>query len=394
MFHDDRFDQDIYAYRTPGYPLFLAACGASPVAARAAQAFLDISIALAAYLLARQVRGSRSGVSEEVQSNLDLKTTDPCPLLAAAFIAFNPFLVYFSGLILSETLFAAMLMWGVVFLAWYPAGERDGGDTAKAPDGLFNTAQLSGLALLALSILVRPASLFLPILIAAITPAARLRQRISRIAIAILLIFLILLPWAIRNRLLLGRWVWLTTNGGITQYDGFNPAATGASDQSFLQRPDLQHVRSMSEVDRDRYFSNLASGQIRMWLRSDPARLFSLAAAKLARTWSPVPLSAEFGSRKIYLFVAAIFAIPFDLLIILGLIAGRLPWRMKVLLLAPALYFTAVHALSVGSLRYRIPSEPPLAIIAAAGVGLLKPRMDKKPGMNIRGSGTREGKQA
>jgi hypothetical protein len=38
-----------------------------------------------------------------------------------------------------------------------------------------------------------------------------------------------------------------------------------------------------------------------------------------------------------------------------------------IFLLLPALYFTAVHALSVGSLRYRVPAEPPLAVLAAAG---------------------------
>ena len=37
-FHDPRFDQTVYAYRTPGYPAFVALCGGSPRAARAAQA--------------------------------------------------------------------------------------------------------------------------------------------------------------------------------------------------------------------------------------------------------------------------------------------------------------------------------------------------------------------
>ena len=36
-------------------------------------------------------------------------------------------------------------------------------------------------------------------------------------------------------------------------------------------------------------------------------------------------------------------------------------------MLVPAIYLTIVHALSVGSLRYRLPADPALALLAAAG---------------------------
>jgi hypothetical protein len=38
------------------------------------------------------------------------------------------------------------------------------------------------------------------------------------------------------------------------------------------------------------------------------------------------------------------------------------------LLMLPAVYFTLLHALSVGSLRYRIPAEVPMAVIAASAL--------------------------
>ena len=37
-------------------------------------------------------------------------------LVAAMFVAFNPFLVYFSALILTETLFTTMLAWGMLLI--------------------------------------------------------------------------------------------------------------------------------------------------------------------------------------------------------------------------------------------------------------------------------------
>jgi hypothetical protein len=52
-------------------------------------------------------------------------------------------------------------------------------------------------------------------------------------------------------------------------------------------------------------------------------------------------------------------------LVLLGLVTANLPRNVKLLLLSPALYFSIVHAATIGSLRYRIPAEPPMAILAA-----------------------------
>jgi hypothetical protein len=227
-----------------------------------------------------------------------------------------------------------------------------------------------GMLLLSLSILFRPSALLLPIVLAAIIPASAGR-RTARIAWCAALIVACLFPWALRNRLTLGSWVWLTTNGGITRYDGFQPAATGASNQSFVQLPEFARARLMTEVQRDAFFSSRAHSQFRSLVHEDFPQLVRLTALKLGRTWSPLPLSADFGSRRLYVVIALIFAVPFYVLVLLGICVGELPRRMKVLLLAPAVYLSLVHAVSVGSLRYRVPVEPPLTIIAAAGAVVL-----------------------
>jgi hypothetical protein len=70
-----------------------------------------------------------------------------------------------------------------------------------------------------------------------------------------------------------------------------------------------------------------------------------------------------------YRLISAAYALPLDVLAIAGLFCSRRFSRLaKGLLLTPAVYFTVVHALSVGSLRYRVPVEPMLAALAAAGV--------------------------
>jgi len=66
-----------------------------------------------------------------------------------------------------------------------------------------------------------------------------------------------------------------------------------------------------------------------------------------------------------------LYSLPFDALVILGLCYGPTSRAVKVFLVLPAIYITVVHAMSVGSLRYRLPAEPPMAILAALGAQVL-----------------------
>lgn len=354
-FFDPRFAEDVWAFRTPGYPLLIAACGGNVRAVRVAQAFIDTSTVLAIYLLARRWLGRRSSV------------------VAAAVVAVNPFLVYFTGLILTETLFTAMLAWGMVLVL-----RRQDGETGRVtPVGWGATlVWLLGALLLVLSILVRQSAIALPLVLA--VAAALVNRRhgapyhrrwpLPVGATVVLLTVLVLLPWAWRNYRILGQWVWTTTNGGITLYDGLNPDATGASDQSFVRS--LPQLRAMGEVGRSEYLSD----QAKQFARQQKRRVVELAVAKAARTWSPVPLSQEYGDWK-YRTVGLLYTMPLYLAVLLGLLRGggsgtALPRAAKVYLLLPAIYFTAVHMLSVGSLRYRVPAEPPMAVIAASVAAL------------------------
>jgi hypothetical protein len=175
----------------------------------------------------------------------------------------------------------------------------------------------------------------------------------------LLLTLLVLFPWAVRNSRMIGRWVWTTTNDGVTLYDGFNPDADGSSDQSFLRG--MPQLAAMGEAGRSEYLSLKA----KEFVREHPTRALQLAALKAGRTWSPVPLSREYGSTRNRI-IALAYTAPFYLLVLAGLIGSGLRRSAKVFLLLPAIYFTAVHMMSVGSVRYRLPVEPPMAVIAAS----------------------------
>lgn len=341
-FVDPRFGTAVHAFRTPGYPAFLALCGGNVRVARGAQVLLDTSTVLAAFLLGRRWM------------------SEAACLFAAMLVALNPFLIYFTGLLLTETLFTAMLAWAMVLLAW--------------PGGIESVRRarlmwLGGVLLLALAVLVRPGAIGLPVGLALCGALANRHAtaayRLSRLwplpvgATALLGTALILSPWAYRNRLVVHQWVWTSTNGGFTAYDGFNPDADGSSDQRFVQ--EMPQLKTMDEVDR----SNYLTARARDYADAHPERLTGLALAKVARMWSPRPLSDDFG-RSAYIAVALLYGAPFFLLVFAGLFAPSLPGTAKMFLLAPAAYLTLVHALSVGSLRYRVPAEVPMAVIAAA----------------------------
>lgn len=386
-FFDDRFAQAVYAYRMPGYPAFLAACLGRPLVARLAQAAVDTSTVLAVALLARMLLPGRAGRSGA--------------LVAAGLVAVNPYLVFFTGLLLSETLFTGMLAWGMVLLVAGGRGGRFGPEPA-AEDGvepaspssepvpspphrpvLGTLLWLLGGLTIAASALVRPSAPPLTVILgvlaafAAKPPRPRSGDRLAArepfrprwplpvAATMLLLSAAVLAPWAYRNSLVVGAWVWTTTNGGVTAYDGFNPDATGASDQTVLRS--LPQLRSMTEVARSDYLSARAAE----FVRDNPRRALQLAVAKAARTWSPVPLSDEYGGWR-YWAVGLGYTVPLYVLVVLGIYRGSMRRAAKVYLLAPAAYFTLVHMASVGSLRYRIPVEPPLAVVAASGLSALR----------------------
>jgi 4-amino-4-deoxy-L-arabinose transferase-like glycosyltransferase len=342
-FSDPRFEQTVLAYRTPGYPILIWLCDAQVQIVRIAQAVLDAASIVAIYLLARRWLHPIAA------------------LVAAGFVAVNPYMIFFSGLILSETLFTAMMLWGMVLLV-----ESGGPWPVEKPK---RWMWLGGGLLLALSVLVRPGAIGLPVVLGA--GAALVGDRSPRghwpmpvMATMILLTAIVLFPWAARNRLELNDWIWTSTNDGITRYDGFNPNATGASDQRFVQW--MPWLSDMSETARSRYLANLADH----WIADHPLAALQLAVVKIGRTWSPVPLSESYGTRALYWYAGLIFGGMMDALIVVGLLWGKLPRAVKRFLLLPALYFTVSAALSVGSLRYLLPAQGSMAILAAAAMEL------------------------
>ncbi|MHC4441005.1 MAG: hypothetical protein ACYTBZ_04950 [Planctomycetota bacterium] len=343
---------DEFGYRAtymPGYPAFLALfdwCAQPLFWARIVQAFLGALASPATYLLAK-----RWGAL--LKSNDSTISYSQVALLAGLAVAFDPFLIFFCGLLLTETLFTTALVFAWIFVL-----DLSGTDSRSR----YGHAIVAGV-MLSICIMLRPSAV---ILIIAVPVALVLYRRFDRSAVvagALIVVVVVagLLPWALRNRTAIGQWCWLTTRGGISLYDGLHEGATGASDLAHTK--EMPEVAGKSETEWDDYFRNralTAAGQ-------DPLRVLRLAGCKFLRMWNLIPNVGAYRTGLIT-SVSAIWMLVLLLSAAVGWWRERHAVRLWVMLLLPAIGFTLLHAIFVASIRYRVPVMPMIIILSATGI--------------------------
>lgn len=327
------------ATRMPLYPAFLSVFTGFPnglVIAKGCQWLIGALAAVLAGGVASGLFGRRIGLS------------------AALLVAFDPFLIFFSSLLLTETAFIAALT-GLWWIA-----------TPIVVNRRASLRRWIGFGLIAaLCVYLRESTLGL---VAALVVLLLLRLRLHRrsivgAAIVVGIVAILLLPWAARNRMVVGEWCWLTTRGGISLYDGVGPSATGASNLGSIKQ--MPAVEGLTEVQWNGYFLRESFREI----RTDPGRVFRLARVKLARLWNPFPNVATHQSSLLRLISAA-WNIPIFALAAVGALrllstGGHTGVGVALLLVLPAVYFSALHSLFVGSVRYRLGAMPAMEILAA-----------------------------
>jgi 4-amino-4-deoxy-L-arabinose transferase-like glycosyltransferase len=162
-------------FRTPGYPFFIALIysisGKFPQAVLIFQYFLDSLTALLVVLIFFRI------FRKPVYS-----------YIAGILYALNPFTVFYSNLILTETLFTFILATAVYFFILF------------LQDYQRKYLILSSF-LLGLCTLCRPISLYLPLLLIPfiLTIGYRIKDKIINVLIFLMIFYIILLPWYVRN---------------------------------------------------------------------------------------------------------------------------------------------------------------------------------------------------
>ncbi len=332
-----------YVLRMPGFPLLLslpiALFQGSFLATRLCLAGVGTAACGLVYLLGRELVDHRIGLS------------------AGWFTAVSPAMVGFSVMILSETAFAVGILGSLWAMTCLLREVAEGNPLPR----LCGWALATG-GFVAVATFMRPSWLPMALMFSAWLLFRGRFRRESLITAAVLAgsVFLLLMPWAARNHQRTGHWVFTTLWSGPSLYDGLNPHATGESDMTFFDQDNL--LSSMSEYEVNRHYWRAGLD----YAREHPGRALQLALVKLWRFWKPWPSAAEAGGWASKIVIAA-----FSLLLFAACLAGAWLYRRNFVLLAltvgPVLFFSVLHAIFVGSLRYRLPAEYPLAVLAAAG---------------------------
>lgn len=312
----------------PFYPLLIAATGGIPTLQVAADMVLSVATV---WLIAQIV--------------LAITHDRLAALAAAAIWALYPPAVFYVPVGLTETLFMFLLLLGFLLL--------------------YRDRYWPGSVVLALSILTRPAvELLAPVLVLAFAVVVHrkgLRRGLVELAKFALVYLMLMAPWWAHNHARYGTFVRLNVGTGLVLYAGNNPMNRSGGGIGGVDYDDKPFLGIADPLQRDRAMQRAAFE----FVRDNPGRFTELAVQKFWRLWRPWPYAPAY-SRSVYVIAIAASFVPVLLLGIAGLVWGlRRYWRFYLPLVLFMAYTTAIHMVTIGSLRYRFPMEPMLVVFAA-----------------------------
>lgn len=338
-------------FRTPGYPILLAPIflmeGSEPSVfwGRVLSVLFGTISVAGVWWWAKRLFGPTAG------------------RIAAGLAAIYPGAIATSALVLTEAPFAPwmilhLLLWTA---AWQSESRKRSGWLA-----------LGGGMAAGVATLIRPSwLLFIPFAVALGLVFGKPRTRHLTLGLAMLAgLVLVMAPWWVRNYRVCGHFVATSLQTGASLYDGQGPQANGASDMQFVSSITADEHNDPagaggSPDDTFEYRLNCRmQAEAVAAMRQDPGRALGLAPIKLLRIWNVWPNEASLSNWVIRLGVAGAY-VPVMLLAIVGV------WRTTrrgwpyVLCWLPAVYFSLLHMVFVGSIRYRQPAMLGLIVLAA-----------------------------
>jgi len=332
--------ESLKAYRPPLYPLFLSVLYGlkfNVAGIRFVQVILSSATTVFIFLTGRRVFSEKVG------------------WYAGLVSVGYPFFIFYTGFLLTETLF--------IFLTVLALGEftkLNGAERYLLP--ALSTGFFFGLAGLC-----RPTlELFLPFaLLFLLMQGKNYLKRGIKEAFWVLAAFsLTLSPWVARNYALFGKFMPGTSMGGQVFWEGNNPCSEGGPCRYFT--PGIWQV---PEKDRDAAFYRETFAV----LKENPRRFLWLLGNKFLRFWNVVPNAADF-TKPAYRAVSVLsfgIMMPFFVLGFLAAVRNRNARIFHVLIV----FFTLFHMIFLASIRYRIPIEPYYIMFAVFGFLWLRDRL-------------------
>jgi dolichyl-phosphate-mannose-protein mannosyltransferase len=286
---------------------------------------------------------------------------EPVGRVAALACAVFPYTVYWSGYLLTETLCALL----VTASTW---------SVLRAGSAPRSTAAWAFLC--ALAALTRP-NLGLLFVLGLLWILGRSRRRWVTAAVAVAVFALALLPWMVRNYVVHGRFVPVTSMGGVVLWEGNNPvvvatpALRGRALTADLETSDPDF--RLPELEQDRVLGRRALRFIRDHILDMPG----LVASKLIRLWNPFSELESVWQRWLaFLALAPVLVLFGAGLATAAVRRERLIWP----LLLPILAVTLSAAIYWADARMRAPADPMILLIASYGLTTLFDRSRRSGG--------------
>ena len=349
-------------WQPPLYPYWLALVYSvtvpDPAVARTAQGLFLVLTVLLTFAIGKRIAGPRTA------------------FLAALLLCFYGPLVFFTGMLLPNMLATTLDL--VVVLTLLRLVEAPGR----------GRAYVCGLSFGAAALAVPNVVFALPIAVVWLVHRARQPGAWRSAALLALAgaagLLTCLAPVAVRNRVVSGEWVPISTNGGINLYIGNNPHA----DQTQTLRPGAEWARLVAlpyeaGARTDRAADAFFYRKVLRYIHADPLLFLSGLSTKTLRFWNarewPRNIDVDYACSLSPLLRPLAwrwhgFAFPFGLLGALGIfgllttIRGR--WDRR-LVAAFIVCYAASVILFFPASRYRLPIIPLLMIFALLGAGVL-----------------------
>ena len=279
-------------------------------------------------------------------------------ILAAAVAAVYPYFIFYSIVGLTETLFMVLLL--AAYLCWY------------------RNAYIAASVFSVLGILTRPVlDPLAPLLLLYFAIAIRglsIKAAAKYLAIYVGIYCVLMAPWWLHNYKAYQTFVRLNLGSGVALLSGNSPSNQSGGIDNNLNATMAPFAEIADPVARDKAMQRAAVN----YIKEDPGRFLIQAAKRFQRFWSPWPLTEEY-SRPLYKLISFCSFIPVLLLaLVIVVLYGRTYFRRIAPLLLFIVYLNSLHLVFPASLRYRLPVEPFLIILAAAGAVHLVDRWSQK----------------
>ncbi len=324
----------------PAYPFFLSAVyfifGHSFKIVWIVQSILDCVSAFILYKIGSKI------ISKDVG------------IIAGFLYCWDPFLIFFCGLLLTETVFITVLLGFILCLI-----------LLSRPSSMI-IALVCGI-LFAAGVLIKPVLLYLGFALILISICRGLvhRTKTYYYIIVLLVAGAGLSPWIIRNYIRYNRFI-IATGGGIILLESNNPNATGGAGQNNI--PGIQYIYQIKdEIERDNYCKMRA----KEFIINNPGKVLRLAVEKQKRFWAVVPRAKDYQDLK-FRIISFLWTVPVYICAIMGFWKTKNKFKDLFPIWFPILFFTLLHTIILGSIRYRLPIMPYIHLYAAAGICFIK----------------------